>query len=186
MVAHFGINQLYRNRQRAGVAGLPLQIPPMDALRFLSVLLLAAIGYACSLAGTPEASCESGAASPGTVIADLIAADNAGDIERVLELYADTVVWLPPDGEELVGETSIRLRYARLFRDFRPAIELEILETIQAGGLGVVRGRTHGYLQSYRSESTVFVDDKFLAVLACREQRWLITHLAWSPRSSEF
>lgn len=150
----------------------------------IALVVLALISSACGTAGPETVSCAPGEAPLNAVLTGLIAADNAADLERVLDYYMDTVIWLPPDGEALIGKHAIRPRYERLFRDFHPAIKLDIHETIYAEALGVVRGRTHGHLLSASTGDAVLLDDKFLAILKCRESRWQISHLTWSPRDA--
>lgn len=47
------------------------------------------------------------------VVNGLIAADNARDIERVVELYAPDAILMPPDESPVEGIAAIRPRYER-------------------------------------------------------------------------
>lgn len=149
------------------------------------IVALVFTASACSSTDTKLTACEPGPAPLEAVFGELIAADNARDVERVLDSYTEGVVWLPPSGEAVIGKAAVQPRYERMFRNFQPAIQLVIVETQTTGALGVVRGRTHGHLRPVSAGDVVTIDDKFIGVLRCSESRWLISHLSWSPRSAQ-
>ncbi len=116
---------------------------------------------------------------------DLIAADNACDLERVLSLYAKDVVWLPPMGAPVTGRDAIAVRYRALFRDYQPQFTVEIAESRRDGGLAYVRGLVRGELRPRVGGTPLPVADKFLAILVGGGHGWQVTHLAWSPTAAE-
>jgi uncharacterized protein (TIGR02246 family) len=128
--------------------------------------------------------CEPSEAAVAAVVEGLIAADNARDLDRVLASYSEDVLWLPPAGEPIAGKAAIEARYRQLFSTFELALSVEVAESRAAGSWAYVRGWTRGSLTPTGGGPAVAVDDKFLAVLACRAGRWAVARLMWSPRAA--
>ena len=53
------------------------------------------------------------------MLASLQTADNSGDLETVLFLYADDAILLPPNEASVSGKPAIRERYEALFAHTR-------------------------------------------------------------------
>jgi uncharacterized protein (TIGR02246 family) len=129
----------------------------------------------------PRAACDADAARE--VATGIVAADNAGDIERVLAYYAADAVLVPPGEAEVAGRDAIRPRYEKLFFTFRPRIELRIDETVVEGDSALVRGHNGGTLEPKDGSPSKALDDDFRMKLRCEGKLWRIAHLAWQPAS---
>lgn len=143
-------------------------------------------GLACVLAllaiSSPAAAAEGCAgADPKAVLQDIIAADNARDLDKVLGFYTSDVVWIGPGRPEMRGLDAIRASYAGMYRDTRPALSIEITEARSGADLAMVRGLTFGRLEPAAGGEAKTVHDNFLALLACEAGRWKVSHLMWSP-----
>jgi uncharacterized protein (TIGR02246 family) len=116
----------------------------------------------------------------------IIAADNARDLERVLELYARDAVLLPPNAEPVVGRPAIRPRYEALFRAMNPAIVSEVAEVRVGGDWAFVRGRNTGEMRPIDGSSAPRrLNDLYVMILSRGDDgRWRIARLMWHPGAS--
>lgn len=118
------------------------------------------------------------------LIQDLIAADNAGDVDAVTEFYAVDATLVPPGRPLIAGEREIREHYRVLFdrHDLRISI---IINEIRAGDRwAVVSGLTQGLSVSTAEGKTSRVNDRFMMVLR-RDDRWRIIRLMWAPNEPD-
>lgn len=114
------------------------------------------------------------------VAVEIVAADNARDIERVLAFYADDAVLLPPNQPLVHGQDAIRLRYEGLFAAYDPAIEPVIEEVEIQGDLAYVRGHNGGVLHGHGDAADIPLDDTYLMILRRGGAgTWRITRLMW-------
>jgi len=134
---------------------------------------------ACATA-TPDTEGEANAAR---AVERLIAADNSRDINRVMLCYTDDVVWMPPDGEPLLGKKAIRPRYEALFSTYILDLTVEFDEARADRELAFVRGRTGGKLTPLDGSAPKTVDDQFVALLRRERGGWRVSHLMWTPRA---
>ena len=112
----------------------------------------------------------------------IIAADNARDIERVLQLYADDAILLPPNANPVIGKTAIRPRYEMLFRTMMPAIRSDLSEVEVGGDWAFVRGRNTGAMRPIGGGAERQLNDVFLMVLRRgADAQWRIARLIWHP-----
>lgn len=110
----------------------------------------------------------------------IIAADNARDLERVIDYYTVNAVLMPPGEAAVVGRDRIRPRYAELFARFDPEIETYVDEVCADGLLGYVRGRTDGRLVPRQDGEPRSIHDAYLMLLRREEDgAWRISHLVW-------
>lgn len=124
---------------------------------------------------------EADSAAVRAVADEIIGADNAADLTRVMALYSDTAILLPPDGAPVRGHPAIRPRYASLFREFVPELESEIYEVRATPSFGYVVGRTRGRFRARSGETERLVSDDFLLVAAKESDgRWRIIRLIWN------
>lgn len=153
--------------------------------------LLSILGW-LALAASPAWTAQARECRPETpqvgealAVADgIVAADNRGDIEAVLEYYSADAVLMPPGEAPVVGRGSIRPRYEALFADFAPAIEPVVEEVCAEGNLAFVRGRNTGRLVSRTSGSARTLDDVYLMLLRREaDGKWRISHLIWHRQS---
>lgn len=113
----------------------------------------------------------------------IVDADNAQDLARVMRLYTEDAVLMPPGEDAVAGKANIRPRYEQLFASFRPRIENHVEETCVSGSLAFVRGRTAGKLLPKEAGQPRMLDDSYLMLLRQdRDGAWRISHLMWHPR----
>lgn len=119
------------------------------------------------------------------VIRDIESADSAGDLERVVSLYAPGAALAPPAGDEIRGEDGIRDHYRRLFEqsDLNVAIHIDELNARRpwayCSGTTAVTAtpRAGGDPQRRR--------DHFLMVLRRLNGDWRVHRLSWWPLDQE-
>jgi uncharacterized protein (TIGR02246 family) len=110
----------------------------------------------------------------------LMAADNARDVERVVELYAPDAILMPPNESPVEGIAAIRPRYRQFFRTHDPALAFTIAETVVVDDLAYVRGRTHGTIRGREGITDRSIDDVFLMILKRADKGvWKISRLMW-------
>lgn len=133
----------------------------------------------------PPADCRADAAAVKAVraVADgIIAADNARDIARLMNSYAEDAWLMPPNESPLQGHAGIRPRYESLFANFNPAIEGRIDEACASGSIGFVRGHNGGRMISRNGGAPRQLNDAYLMTLRLESDgRWRISHLIWHP-----
>jgi uncharacterized protein (TIGR02246 family) len=115
------------------------------------------------------------------VATGIIEADNLRDIDRVLELYADDAVLLPPNAPPVIGKDKIRPRYETLFAGFDPGI-IGRVDQVCLGGptTAFVRGHNGGRMAARGGGEDRTLDDTYLMLLRRdADQGWRISHLIW-------
>lgn len=116
----------------------------------------------------------------------LMNADTRGDVDAVLECYAEDAVLLPPGGAFVQGVESIRPRYEALFAASRLEVRMEI-DTIEvSGSLAFSRGVTRGRTIPKDGSPPREIADRYLMVL--RQEpggAWKIATLMWGPVIAE-
>lgn len=145
----------------------------------VSILAVAALAPGCALHPVRNEGADVRAS-----IDKLIAADNRGDLEMVLECYCDDAALFPPGREPVCGRKAIRASYTALFATWSPELEVTHVSTTVADGCGVDRGRTRGVLISNTGADTKRVDDEYEATLRREDGVWRVAKLAWRPTGS--
>jgi uncharacterized protein (TIGR02246 family) len=135
------------------------------------------------LAGsTPAWACNGDSTGVRAVAEGIVAADNAHDIGRVLDYYADDAVLMPPNEHPVTDRSAIQRRYDDLFANYAPQIEVRIDEVCVEGNLAFVRGHNGGWLVSRVGSRTRELDDVYLMVLErAAGGGWKISRLMWHP-----
>lgn len=122
-------------------------------------------------------------ASVRSVIARIIRADNAGDLEAVVGLYAEDAILLPPGDAPIRGLSAIREHYARIFDANELEVAFDSEETVVAGDWAFDRGTTTGWVRPRSGGAPVSIDDKYVMILRRDPERgWLISRLIWNAR----
>lgn len=111
----------------------------------------------------------------------IVEADNARDLEKVLDYYAEDAVLHPPNDSDVVGRAAIRPRYESLFGDYDPEIVVELRAVSICGDLAVVTGRNGGFLRGREGRADRELSDAFVMVLKKDDGLWLIRRLIWHP-----
>jgi uncharacterized protein (TIGR02246 family) len=103
------------------------------------------------------------------------AAFNAKDMDKVLELYAENSVFMPPNAPVLRGKEPLRNFYAGLFtRDAN--IEMEVEEVSGHGPIAIESGT---YTIQYGGEQPTRDRGKYLRVLR-NQNGWHVEKMIWS------
>lgn len=115
---------------------------------------------ACGGAPTPEPAADRRAIA--AISAQFGAAENAGDVERMLPLFADDLVILSPSAPELSGAEHIA-DALRAFHDaFTVQSEVTSQEIAAFGGWGFDRGAERFTLTPTRGGAPIAVSGKYL------------------------
>jgi uncharacterized protein (TIGR02246 family) len=116
------------------------------------------------------------------VVHEIIAADNARDLDRAMSCYTDDLVNLPPTGGAIRGKAEQRARYASLFAQNQVELETSIEELHADADYAWVRGVNSGKIRPLDGSAARIVRDNYLMILR-REQngRWRIHRLMWTP-----
>jgi uncharacterized protein (TIGR02246 family) len=116
------------------------------------------------------------------ILDEILAADHAGDVERVMACYTESPMLLPPNEAAVAGRDAIRARYIGAFTRYRFEFGGSADEAHVAGDTGWMRGETHGTLVSKSGGENLSAHDRFLAILErARDGKWRIARLMWSP-----
>jgi len=136
----------------------------------------------CFVAWRTSAPVREDAMSAQDVLAQIIAADNAGDVERVMACYSPTPMLMPPNEGVVEGREAVRARYAMAFENYRFEFTGVERETHASGNVAWMRGETRGRLVSKTGGEDVAAHDKFLMTLERDGAgHWHIARLMWSP-----
>ena len=111
----------------------------------------------------------------------IIAADNAGDLERVIEFYADDAILILPSGPTVEGKTNIRKHYASLLGQQSLRIQNDIIETIVSGNWAISRGINH--VESSSKDDAASCSSTMYLMTLRRDNTpnsWRIAHLQWN------
>lgn len=109
-------------------------------------------------------------------------ADNKADIPKILSVYADTIVFVPPGKPAIRGKKNVADNYSTLFADHRLEITISITTVDVAKNKAIVTGFVTGLRRSLNSQSISPIDDQYAMVLSrASDRNWLISRLVWWP-----
>jgi uncharacterized protein (TIGR02246 family) len=150
----------------------------------LAILGVSGVGLAQAHFKPPTTGAEDGAgeiAQIKKVLAEIIAADNASNVERIVALYDEDAVLLPPVGLAVVGKAAIKERYRQGFEKAKLEVAFHSEETQVTGAWAFDRGLTRGRnFWSDGSEPTKF-EHKYLMILKRQpDGAWKIARLIWN------
>lgn len=117
-------------------------------------------------------------------IQNIIAADNARDLERVVALYAQDAVLLPPGLPPISGRDAIRERYRGLYANSLPNLNQSIEEITVRDDWAYVRGRTFGLFPAGPNQPARQIDDKFVMILTRDGGEWRVARLMWNTSTA--
>ncbi len=124
----------------------------------------------------------SGQAEVQALFDRLMAADNRGDVDAVLECYAKDAVLLPPGGASVEGVENIRPRYEGLFARSRLEVRMDVESIEVKGELAFSRGVTRGRTVPKDGSPPRQIADRYLMVLRQGPSgTWTIAALMWGP-----
>jgi hypothetical protein len=127
----------------------PIFASPRPVFYFAVIIAAGTVGsFLAGLQNSALGSATLSAEDDVRAVADeIIAADNARDLNAVLRLYEVDAVLLPPNEQAVVGRDAIRPRYEALFRSMAPAIISKIDEVHVAGEWAFIRGSNAGEMR---------------------------------------
>jgi len=148
-------------------------------LRTLGVVLSLASLACISEEPGPEINATNEQKAVRAVVASLIAADNAGDLEAVMLQYGLDPVLMPPGREAIRGREAVRRHYARLLADTDMDLEAESVETVVTGDWAFDRGFTKGRVTP-RGGGPIQIHDRYLMLLQRgSDGAWRVSRLIW-------
>lgn len=148
--------------------------------RAASTLLIALLALGCRpvsrqpVAATPEEQVRA-------VLAQLLAADNAGDAEAAAAVYSEDAVLVPAEGPRIVGRDAILQRYRTGVEAFALEIAAEVHALRVIGERAMLRGVTRGRIVWRDGTEPAPFDDGFVMLLASAGGNWQIRRLLWRP-----
>ena len=113
-------------------------------------------------------------------IQNIIAADNARDLEGVVALYTPDAVLLPPGLAPIAGTAAIRERYRGLYANSLPRLNQSIEELVVREDWAFVRGRTLGLFPGGPNQPAREIHDKFVMLLSRDGTAWRVARLMWN------
>ena len=125
-------------------------------------------------------SCNPKTNKPAYTVHDIIKADNAGDIEKIVSLYTNDPVLMPAGKPNIIGKDAIRKNYETIFSTSKLDLHMLIVNEDQSGNIAVIRGITSGKIFNLKDSSSSEVNDKFLMSLKNINGSWKIHRLMWN------
>jgi uncharacterized protein (TIGR02246 family) len=118
--------------------------------------------------------------TPSKTLDEIIQADNAGDLEKVISNYTDDAILIPSGDVDIIGKNAIREHYRNIFLNSAFQLTSTANEIIDARDVTIIRGNTTGKIISKKDSSSTPVNDKFLMVMKKQSGKWKIYRLTWS------
>ena len=117
------------------------------------------------------------------VVAGIVEAANAGDIEAVMSYFAEDGVAMPPDEMPVFGTRLIRPRLQPLFDQSKLVIFLTSEETSASGAFAFARGYISGRIEPKKSAPERYIDQNEYLMLLQKDSggSWKIARLMWHP-----
>jgi ketosteroid isomerase-like protein len=146
---------------------------------FATVVLLAGLSQATAQQQATVS--VDGTAAVLSVLSGLSAADNAGDLDAVVNHYRGDAILLPPNANVVTGSPAIRAWYEQgLFRHFRCEVSFDADETEASGDWAFARGYINGRLNPKADEPLIKLHEKFIMILRHDHNGWKIARLIWN------
>jgi len=118
--------------------------------------------------------------TPSTTLDEIIQADNAGDLEKVISNYTEDAILIPSGSVDIIGKNAIREHYRNIFSNSAFQLTSSANEIIDARDFTIIRGNTTGKIISKKDSSSAPVNDKFLMVMRKQSGKWKVYRLTWS------
>lgn len=149
----------------------------MRARAILSVLSLTLVVSACAGPKTDEFTLEDREAIQKTD-ADLVAAFNAKDLDRIAALYDDNAEMMPPNAPSSRGRESVRTFYANMLEQGANNLRME---RVDLNGHGPLAFESGSYSIEFTGKGQPSRDrGKYVQVLRNTAGHWRIEKTIWS------
>jgi ketosteroid isomerase-like protein len=145
-------------------------------MRTVMAVVIAALTFGAAACGGPKQE-EFGRPDSEAIrktSADLAAAFNAKDLDRILALYADNSVFMPPNAPLLRGKEPLRSFYTDLLARGGTDLKLDPADVAGHGPLGYQSGTYSLVTGDTRDRG------KFLFVMRKNGPNWLFEYTSWS------
>jgi ketosteroid isomerase-like protein len=146
----------------------------MTMRRVLTMALIALAAGTGACGGKVEEFTTADSAAIRQVDADYVAAFNAKDMDKMLALYTDNSVFMPPNKPMLRGKDPLKSFYNDLISQGATDLKMDPVDIAghgpigyQSGTFSLVSGPTHDR-------------GKFLFVMRKMGDKWLFQHTIWS------
>jgi uncharacterized protein (TIGR02246 family) len=159
--------------------GISQEVIMVRMSRFLAVVVPVVLALADSL---PRADLDQDAAAAVRKLLDeIMAADNAGDLDRVMAAYTENAILIPPGAADIAGVAAIRKHYTGAFEKLKLDLAATADEIRVADKWAVVRGRVTGTIVPKAGGDPTKAHDKFMAVAEQgADGRWRMARIMWS------
>jgi len=124
-------------------------------------------------------SCSNPNQDPETILSEIMIADNAADVERIVSLYTDDAMLIPAGKPNISGNDAIRKNYENIFSSSRLQLSAKANEVIESGKTAIIIGNTTGNVNNLKDSSIASVNDKFIMLLKAVNGKWKIYRLMW-------
>ena len=118
--------------------------------------------------------------TPSKTLEEIIQADNAGDLEKVMSNYTDDAILIPSGSVDIIGKNAIREHYRNIFSNSAFQLTSSPNEIIDSRDFTIIRGNTTGKIISKKDSSSAPVNNKFLMVMKKQSGKWKVYRLTWS------
>jgi ketosteroid isomerase-like protein len=142
-------------------------------MKITAVLLALTLATACGAPTGDEFTAADGAAIR-QMDTEFVEAFNAKNLDKLLSLYAENSVFMPPNKPMLRGKEPLKSFYGDLFGQGANGL---VLEPDEVSGHGPIAYQSGGY--SLKSGAT-HDRGKFLFVMRKVNDRWVFQHCIWS------
>ena len=120
------------------------------------------------------------------VLREIIAADNAMDVDRIASLYEEDAVNLPPNGPAVQGRVAIKERYRSGFAQAKLELSFISEETHVGGEWAFDRGITKGRNVWRNGDPPTEFEHKYVMLLRRQaDGSWKIARLIWNSNVPE-
>lgn len=108
----------------------------------------------------------------------IIASDNAGAVDAVMDCYDPEAAWVAT-GREVNGKDNIRKQYDSTFANYKMQMSIDTKHSESFGDLAYADGFVRGSFISKKTNETTPVHDQFWAILRKHGEGWRIYKLKW-------
>jgi len=125
-------------------------------------------------------SCKSDRDSPDRTLSEIMNADNAADVDKIVSLYTADAILMPAGKPNITGSEAIRKNYENIFSVSKLELTATPDEVHESEEFAIIRGTTTGKVHNLKDSSVINVNDKFIMMLKKIAGEWKIYRLMWS------
>lgn len=110
---------------------------------------------------------------------------NSHDAEGYVTMYAEDVLWAPPNGPDQTDAEGIQAGVQGLFDRFEFDIEPQADDIQVSGDTAYVVGAVHGVLTPRSGDDPVTIHFRVIWILTHEDGEWLISRQIWNNKPVE-